>query len=188
MIVRRISFSRVMEPMSRYLIATGIAALALAATAAALTGARGAPVLRTYPFCARYNRPPLKSTTAGANATLVPAGARQVLLCRYSGVGRDRAKAVRLIAHRLVVDRATVDRISNQLGALGQATGAMSCPNDSGATIVAIFRYGPAPKADDPVTVDLGGCATVTNGHVTRTALGAPMLIRRLKSLASIRR
>ncbi len=183
--------------LRKHLIAVGAVALAVAVTgggvAIALTRGSVAspehtnPMLRAYPFCRDHNRHLLSSTTIGSATALVPAGARQVLLCRYSGVGPNRARALRLIAHRIVRTRATVDRLAAEFNALRQLTGVYACPSDSGASIIAFFRYGSAPKSDDPVTVDLGGCLAVTNGHVHRTAVWAPgpALLRQLKALTS---
>jgi hypothetical protein len=105
---------------------------------------------------------------------MVPAGARQVLLCRYSGLGAYPnpfgARSFRLIAHHLVAARATVTQLTGGLNALEKQTGAHSyaCPMDDGAAIIAFFRYG--SRSDDPVTVGLSGCSAVTNGHLNRLA------------------
>lgn len=53
------------------------------------------------------------------------------------------------------------------LNRLPSARGIRSCPADTGTSITAFFRY---PSLDDvPVTVQLTGCATATNGHIKRT-------------------
>jgi len=183
-----------MQILRRHVLAVAIAAVALAgagvAMATALAGPRSAashtnPALRTYRFCPRRDRHPVSSTTVGAGAALVPAGAQQVLLCRYSGfegypnpVGPG---SFRLIDHRLAAARTTVDRLASELDALKPAHGAQACPSDTGTAIIAFFRYGSPAKADDPVTIHLGGCSIVTNGHLNREA--GFTLIRQLKAL-----
>ena len=107
------------------------------------------------------------SARPGATRALVPPGARAVLLCRYSGLDAAGA-AFRLEAQRLVGDEAPVARLSAELGALAPTTGVYHCPSDTGADVVARFRYASGPQ--DPVTVDLTGCNPVANGHVHRDA------------------
>ena len=65
--------------------------------------------------------------------------------------------------------KATVGLATN-LDSLPVLTGTFHCPGDGGAAIIAFFWYGTAAKADDPVTVHLGGCSTVANGQLTRVA------------------
>ncbi len=185
-----------MRVFRKHLIAVGAAALVLAlaggAAAVALTSRDSAaphtnPALRVFPSCPGYNRHVISSTTPGSTTALVPTGAQQVLLCRYSGVGPTRAKALRLIALRLVRKRATVDHLAAELHSLKPLIGAYACPADFGTSIVAFFRYGSARESDDPVTVDLSGCTTVTNDHLTRAAIWAPgpTLLRQLEALTS---
>jgi hypothetical protein len=140
---------------------------------------------RAYRSCPLTDRHELTSTTAGAARKLVPNGARQVLLCRYGGLNAG-AERMRLVKSRLVVDHATVALLAEEFDALQPfPSGAMSCPADFGAKIVAIFRYLPKPKSDDPVTVGQSGCMPVTNGHLIRWAATAPgpQLVQRLESM-----
>lgn len=139
---------------------------------------------RAYKTCPARDRQPLTSTTPGASRMLVPSGARQVLVCRYSGLN-PISRSLRLQAERLVINRSTVGRLASEFNALTQLRGVFNCPADFGRNIIAIFRYLPAPKSDDPVTLDLTGCTSVTNGHLTRTAAFAPgpTLIRQLERL-----
>lgn len=135
--------------------------------------------------CPGRGRRMLSSTTLGASAMLVPPGAQQVLLCRYSGFGAYPkpvgSRSFRLIAHYLVVTRATVGSLASELNALKAVHGTQACPGDNGAVIIAFFRYGSHPRADDPVTIHLGGCSIVSNGHLNREA--GLTLIRQLKTL-----
>lgn len=141
---------------------------------------------RTYPACPVSDRQPLVSTTRGSAAELVPAGALQVLLCRYSGVNPIPSAADRLVAHRLVGSRLGSQRLAAEFDALKPVQpGSYSCPVDFGVEIIAIFRY--ASRSDDPVALDPNGCTSVTNGHVDRTAGFAPgpHLISQLEALTA---
>ncbi|MGI8571901.1 MAG: hypothetical protein ACR2L9_04640 [Solirubrobacteraceae bacterium] len=187
-----------MQTLPRQLTAASAAILMLvfsgvaAATVISNHGPQTNPALRVYPFCPSRDQPVPSSSTTGADATLVPAGARQVLLCRYRGFGVDPkpvgSGSFRLIAHHLVSTRATVKGLASELNALKPATGVRACPSDNGTAIIAFFRYGSAPKADDPVTVDLSGCSSVTNGHLQRTAgtLSGLKLLRQLEALTAL--
>jgi hypothetical protein len=144
--------------------------------------------LRTYSTCPNSDRKQLTSTAAGSGKALVPPGPRQVLLCRYSGLNPTPADANRLLAQRLIGSRQTVARLAGEFDALKPfQSGAYACPADFGVKIVAIFRYLPTPRSDDPVTLDPNGCAGVINGRVTRTALVAPgpALIGQLDALTA---
>jgi hypothetical protein len=140
---------------------------------------------RAFPVCPPRDRRVPSSTTAGARAALVPAGAQQVLLCRYSGLGAyprpAGPRSFRLIAHHLVLAHSIVEDLENKLNALKAVTGVQSCPADNGAAIIAFFRYRSASKIDDPVTIHLGGCSIVSNGHVNREA--GPALVLQVKAL-----
>lgn len=139
---------------------------------------------RGYPSCPLTDRHQQTSITAGATTKLVPAGARQALLCRYGGLNAG-AERMRLVKSRIVVDRATVALLAKEFDALKRfQSGVYNCPADFGAKVIAIFRYLPTQKSDDPVTVDTSGCTPVTNGHLLRTAAFAPgpRLVGRLES------
>jgi hypothetical protein len=130
---------------------------------------------------------PERSARPGASSSLVPAGAVEVLLCRYSGLTEPAPlnsppPEFTLSAERLIASGATVSRLASELDAIAPTPpgAAYSCPAGFGAFVVARFRY-PA-GADDPVTVDLSDCNDVTNGLVHRLALGAPV-IRQLATL-----
>jgi hypothetical protein len=166
---------------------TRLTAISLVCITAGLAAgpASTAPSLRAYPSCPRHDRHPIVSTTVGADTAMVPRGARQVLLCRYSGVGPRRSNPLHLVSKRLVRRIRTVDRLTAELNGLRKLTGPVSCAADSGAAIIAFFRYAQAAKADDPVTVGLSGCVIVTNGRLTRTAFWppGPAMLRSLKRM-----
>lgn len=141
---------------------------------------------RSYSACPSADRHRLTSITPGASAALVPPGARNVLLCRYSGVSPLPSAASRLLVGRLISDSHLVRRLSTRFDALPPfPSGSFFCPADFGTEIIAIFRYTPGPQSDDPVTVDPSGCASATNGHSLRAAMFPPgqALIEQLRSL-----
>ena len=163
------------------LVAAGVVALSPLAGASS-TG------LRTHAACPNSDRRQLTSGRAGSRSRLVPPGPREVLLCRYSGLDPSPRSAGRLVAQRLIGDRQTVARLTRELGALKSfPSGVFACPADFGVKIIAIFRYLPTPRSDDPVTLDPSGCAGVTNGRLTRTAMFAPgrALIGALEALTA---
>jgi hypothetical protein len=123
------------------------------------------------PKCPSHDRHPIVSASAGAATTLVPSGAQKLLLCRYSGVGQplNGSRSLALIAQHQLSTKAT-GALASQLNALPAPTGTFHCPADIGTAIVAFFRYSPPAAADDPVTIRLSGCSTVTNGQLMRIA------------------
>ena len=144
---------------------------------------------RGYTSCPADGRKQLTSTATGASARLVPGDATQVLLCRYQGLNPKPSALGRLLVHHLVTSSPTVQRLAREFDALPQGpSGSVSCPADFGVKILAIFRYPPAVSSDDPVALDPGGCAPVTNGRVARTAaLGpGPKLIGQLAGLTEM--
>lgn len=144
--------------------------------------------VQTYAACPHDDRQQLISTATGSRATLVPPGARQVLLCRYRGLNPSLAAAFRLVAQRLIGRRQPVARLTGEFDALKPFQGgSFACPADFGVKIVAIFRYLPTPRSDDPVTLDPNGCASVSNGHLIRTAMLPPgsALIGQLEALTA---
>ena len=150
------------------IVAASVLAAVIAGNADSTARANGA--LRTDPACPTRDRHALSSTTPGAATTLVPAGARTVLLCRYSGLGHapGSARSLALMAQHLLDTSTATHELAIKFNSLPIATGTFHCPADGGAAVIAFFRYGPAAKADDPVTVHLGGCSAVTNGRLTR--------------------
>ena len=128
----------------------------------------------------------IRSSRTGASATLVPAGAVRVLLCRYDGpFGGPRAHVAnrfRLVARRLIVDRVRAGKLGAMLDRIPRASyGYASCPN-SGAAIIAFFRYASGPG--DPVRVNLTGCMTATNGQMISDAgIGEAPVLDELEAL-----
>ncbi len=159
--------------------------LCLASVTAALgvsVSASGAP---PQGACPGTDRKAAVSTRPGAARALVPAGARAILVCRYSGLNAPGG-AFRLEVHSLVSEQATVARMARELDALAPTTGVYHCPSDSAAALVARFLYATGPQ--DPVTIDLTGCNVVTNGHVHReagTSAAGRSLIRNLVQLTA---
>ena len=172
----------------RYLAVVGaVGVLALAASCRAASNASlsaGAAALA----CPGRDRTVPVSSRPGATSSLVPEGVREVLLCRYSGVGPrpvPAREAFRLLDDLLVTERSTVSSLASQFNALPPALGAVACPADFGTAIIAVFRY--PSGAEDPVKAGLSGCTLVTNGHRTRTAasVAGSRLLNQLKAMTS---
>jgi hypothetical protein len=118
--------------------------------------------------------------------TLVPHGARAMLLCRYRGVNPSPDEAGTLAASRPIKKRAAVKRLAREFNALRPippGSGVTACPADDGSKVIAFFHYAHSP--DDPVTADLRGCRSVTNGQIVRSALSdsGDRLLRHLGKL-----
>jgi len=151
-----------------------VAALALAVLA--LHGAHAA-----VPGCPAVAPKPLPSTAPAGGGELVPTGATSLLLCRYHGLN-PAATARRLEGMRLVTSG--IAQIAAEFDSLPKLPrGIMACPFDDGSEIVATFRY-PRARAD-VVDVGLAGCRVVTNGRLSRTAIGpaGARLLARLTAL-----
>jgi hypothetical protein len=136
----------------------------------------------SYSSCPSSDRTVPATRLPAADSELVPAGARGVLLCRYAGLNPP-AKRSSLVASKQVGKAATVAELSRQLNALPRQVGVFSCPDDTGAMIVAYFHYRGA--SDDVVSVQTSGCELVSNGHVHRTAALAhgPQLLGELEAM-----
>jgi len=116
----------------------------------------------------------------------VPPGTDQVLLCRYDGPfggpGAHIAQRFRLVAGRLIVDRVQAAALADTLNRLPRAPGGVDCGRQGNAAIVAFFHY--PSGTDDPVLVNLTGCMTATNGHLTGVAgVGDGSILDKLEAL-----
>lgn len=134
--------------------------------------------------CPPTDRHPVVSQGTAAAKVLVPRGARDVLLCRYRGVNPTPELAGRLTVSRRVKSRAAIKRLTREFDALRPVppgNGVTTCPADDGSKVIAFFRYARAP--DDPVTVNLRGCRSVTNGQIGRSALSGEKLLRHIETL-----
>ncbi len=143
-------------------------------TAPTASGSGSRPVLASVlsrgegsAACAATNRDPVRSTRAGAHATLIPPGATAVLFCRYGPAGTR-------VLERSITQGATVSQVSWELNALPSDHGVYSCPSDDGESITADFSY--TSGAANPVSVGLSGCQSVTNGYVNRLGLDHPVI------------
>jgi hypothetical protein len=87
-----------------------------------------------------------------------------------------------LVRFLRLADANTVKQLATAFDDLQPATGSVSCPA-SQSEVVAYFQYERAP--DVPVTAQLGGCASVTNGEITRTSVypPGPTLLKQLIGL-----
>lgn len=108
---------------------------------------------------------------------MVPPGAVSVTACRYSGLNPpDGARRFRLIGVAVSDDAGMIATFTSELNAIrrlprGRAT---SCPDDVGTTVQVTFGYRSGPG--DTVRIGLSGCNAVSNGHLRRLALGAPVV------------
>lgn len=99
-----------------------------------------------------------------ARAALAPPGAGEVRLCRYSRIPSHLVKSV------LIGTRGTVASLVRQFDRLPSFKGTYSCPLDDGSQILALLAYPDGHRVT--IDVHLKGCNPVSNGDVTRTALG----------------
>jgi hypothetical protein len=118
-----------------------------------------------------------------ARGTLVPLGARTLLLCEYGGLGAG-PNSGRLAAADLVTARSSIVAVTRSFDALKNASHTtFHCPMDDGSAITATFEY-PEAKAD-VVRLELTGCQTVSNGKLLKSAASAAgkLLVGRLRHL-----
>jgi hypothetical protein len=169
--------------------AAGLAAVAGVLLAPALStaaaSAQGHPMGTACPARAALTLP--APHWAPARSVLAPAGAVAVRLCRYAGLNAHPRLA--LTRTRFVTNPGRVSMLAWNLDRLPPfGPGAIACPTDDGAQILALLSY-PAGRRI-AVSVGLGGCLTVTNGAVVRTAEGfgaprayGPQLVAELTAL-----
>jgi hypothetical protein len=166
--------------MRRLVLSLLVLAAVLLTGAAAVAGDK-----KATSRCPRSDRQPVVSERAAAAKMLVPPGTRAVLLCRYRGVNPTPELAGRLAASRRIKKRATVNlaREFNALRPIPPGSGVTACPADDGSKVIAFFHYAHAP--DDPVTLNLRGCRSATNGQIVRSALSdsGDKLLRRIETL-----
>jgi hypothetical protein len=156
--------------------------LLLASIAAALAAAAPAPAAGSPVRCPPV-APGLAVPGAGATGSLVRAGARSLLLCRYRGLN-PAATAHRLRASRLVTAHAEIAALTAGLNALPSLSGPVNCPLDDGSEIVATFRY--AAGGDDVVRIGLTGCRLVTGRRLPVRFASGPAGQRLLAQLAAL--
>jgi len=173
------------------------AAAALMATAAAAIAGCGGTATATSQAVAKAALPAGCSQKAprtlpaerwiAARQRLAPSGAGAIRLCRYSGLNAH--PRLTLVNSRLLERPALVRQLVSEFDRLPSLHGAVACPADDGSQIVAVLAY-PGGR-DVTISVGLTGCEAVTNGSVSRTALGmgsppafGPQLVTQLEHLA----
>ncbi len=142
-----------------------LVAVALAAPAGAAAGTT---------TCPSSDRTQAISSRPGARSSLVPPGARQLLICRYSGLESQLPRPFTLLASALVKSPSEAQRVGRELNALPPPPPYAFCPADFGDALVVHVLY--ASGAGDPVTIELSGCRTVSNG--LRTAWSGAVTTR----------
>ncbi len=159
------------------------------ALAIALGAGAWAPAAGASATCPATDPNPVLSARPGTGRTLVPNGARSVLLCRYSGLpnGIGIPHPAYVLLANVFAGSGAAASLGRALDQLGQTASVSTCPTSFGAVIVAHFRYARGP--DDPVTIALDGCLKATNGHLTRTAETAPgiALVTHIAALTGLR-
>jgi hypothetical protein len=161
----------------------GRTAVSVVAVVLAVVALDGGAASDARVACPSSDRKPVTSHNPAGGKTLVPPGARGVLLCRYRGLNPRPERAGRLARSRRITDKAVVSRLVREFDALRPPpTGARACPSDDASMVIAFFAYRRA--ADVAVAIHLTGCADATNGRLQRTALyPGSTLIRHLKTL-----
>jgi hypothetical protein len=102
-----------------------------------------------------------------AKMELAPSGATAIRLCRYIGLNHKHARS--LGRSRLLTKQTLVSDLVTKFDALHAApAGAVACPNDDGAMILAQLAYPDGHRVS--IGVSLSGCQFATNGDLTRNA------------------
>lgn len=115
---------------------------------------------------------------------MAPPGVKVVRLCRYSR--RNQRAPLTLTSSKLITSTALVGQLQRAFDALRPQKGPIACPVDNGSRILARLRY--PDRHEVTISVGLAGCETVTNGNLSRIALGptsgsGPELVARLEQL-----
>lgn len=107
-----------------------------------------------------------------ARRDLVPGHPSGLVVCRYRGVNvRHGEKPLGLIRGQKVSSPRDVHALARRFASLPQATtDSTACPADTGAKVVARFKYPDEP--DDFVSTEFSGCEAVTNGPSSRRGSG----------------
>lgn len=173
-----------MRSVFRYSAVTVLAAaivvvlLSCGSGAAVLEHRLGTGPVKTESFsavCASDDQSPLVNDRAGASSSLVPSGAIALTVCRYNGLNATAlAPQFGLAAIGTTDDQTTVSNLAGELDALKPTTGTYNCPSDDGSAVIAYFTY--TTGVDDIVKVGLAGCNAITNAHITRLGLDAPVV------------
>jgi len=170
------------------LLATGVCVGVAVAMASANSSPADAPGY--YRHCPHKDRDP-RSQGDAAKLMLVPDGAYEALICRYRGLNPQPAQVRTLAYSRQLTRRATLRQLARQFNALKPWPGnggTTSCPFGDASEVVAFFRYRRSP--DDPVSAQLNGCRSVSNGQLGRDGLRdpGPRLLRHLERLTHCKR
>jgi hypothetical protein len=165
-----------MKRMLPWLTVSVVAALACGVAAAAPAVGRASPAL-----CASV-APRLAAPSGGPSGSLVRAGARSLLLCRYNGLN-PAATARRLRSSRQVTAHREIAALVAELNALPSLPKLVNCPFDDGGEIVATFAY---KNGDMVVLVGLTGCRVVRGSRPPVRTAGSPGGQRLLADLAAL--
>jgi hypothetical protein len=132
-----------------------------------------------------------KNKNPRSRSALVPAGADEIVLCRYFGSGEGATKGDRrgvghLARQRIIRRPASVAELTDSFRDLSPVSkGFESCFFDNGASLEAIARY----RGEPPVFafVQLSGCEVATNGRSDAVYLSSTLgaQLRGLTKVAS---
>jgi hypothetical protein len=131
---------------------------------------------------------PLTSERPGADAQMVPPGAVSLTICGYNGgnlIGGTPQNA--LFKRGQVRTLTTVRHMAEAINAVKRSAAdalRMACTSDVGDKLIAYFHY--RAGVDDIVTLDLGGCGILSNGHIARMGDVAARLARRTRSVTLV--
>ena len=115
----------------------------------------------------------LSSNVGGLATQLQPLAATRALLCVYLGHSAEISSAsptptaggASISTHLTLTDPSAISNLSNALNALGvPPTTPENCPNDTGASVLAIFTAG---RQEVEVLMTTSGCQQATNGQKT---------------------
>lgn len=167
-------------------LAVGLVASALMLTVS--LAAASASAAQLPPMCPAAGPQHIQHNRwAAAHRRLAPRGALAIRLCRYAGLNaHPRGKWV---AARLVFDHRTIAMLTREFDSLKRfPPGAIACPRDAGAEVLATFIYARGHVVR--IQVHLQGCNPVSNGDLIRTAANingnnpdGPLLLAHLRQL-----
>jgi hypothetical protein len=124
---------------------------------------------------------------AKSRKVVVPAGAKEILLCRYWGYGflkqtkKTQRRAGKLSSERRFKRPSLVRSLPRAFDRTRPAHGTYACPFDDGANLYAEFSYADQPNVI--VEAHLHGCRFVYNGF-GRGGFPPPGLLKQLERLS----
>ncbi|MGC9220173.1 MAG: carboxypeptidase-like regulatory domain-containing protein [Solirubrobacteraceae bacterium] len=110
-----------------------------------------------------------------ASRVLAPGNANRLLVCRFQpALDGSTTGGYGLIEQGQTTSHTLIATITRELDAI-KSNHRLVCPLDLIAgteTVTLLYTHGPSVR----LTVELGGCETISNGHLARPGLGSPAL------------